>query len=104
MIVGVSAIGSADSYKIVLDRGFVVYQQNSPIRMVGSLQDISEIKQLEARLFREKLKKQKQIAEAILRAQEQERTRMGHELHDNVNQILSPRLADREWPFYGAYK
>jgi signal transduction histidine kinase len=56
--------------------------------MVGSLQDISEIKQLEAKLFREKLKKQKQIAEAILQAQEQERTRIGHELHDNVNQIL----------------
>jgi len=23
---------------------------------------------------------------------------------DNVNQVLTPRLADREWPFYGAYK
>lgn len=23
---------------------------------------------------------------------------------DNANQILSPRLADREWPYYGAYK
>lgn len=23
---------------------------------------------------------------------------------DNVNQILSPRLADREWPYYGGYK
>ena len=23
---------------------------------------------------------------------------------DNVNQILTPRLADREWPFYGAHK
>jgi calcineurin-like phosphoesterase family protein len=23
---------------------------------------------------------------------------------DNVNQILSPRIADREWPYYGAYK
>ena len=76
------------TYKIVLDRGFVVYQHGKPVRMVGALQDVSEIKQLEARLFREKLKKQKQIAEAILQAQEQERTRIGHELHDNVNQIL----------------
>jgi Icc protein len=23
---------------------------------------------------------------------------------DNVNQTLSPRIADREWPYYGAYK
>jgi PAS domain S-box-containing protein len=75
-------------YKIVLDRGFVVYQDNNPVRMVGSLQDISEIKQLEALLVREKLKRQQQVAEAILQAQEQERTRIGHELHDNVNQIL----------------
>jgi hypothetical protein len=23
---------------------------------------------------------------------------------DNVNQVLQPRMADREWPYYGAYK
>ena len=23
---------------------------------------------------------------------------------DNVNQVLQPRIADREWPFYGSYK
>jgi hypothetical protein len=23
---------------------------------------------------------------------------------DNRNQILQPRIADREWPYYGAYK
>jgi len=23
---------------------------------------------------------------------------------DNINQILQPRIADREWPYYGAYK
>ena len=23
---------------------------------------------------------------------------------DNVNQVLQPRIADREWPFYGPYK
>jgi hypothetical protein len=23
---------------------------------------------------------------------------------DNVNQKLSPRIADREWPFYGEHK
>jgi hypothetical protein len=23
---------------------------------------------------------------------------------DNVNQILQSRVADREWPYYGAYK
>ncbi|MFI5156486.1 MAG: PAS domain S-box protein [Chitinophagales bacterium] len=75
-------------FKMVFDRGFVVYEEGHPIRMVGSLQDISELKQLEHRLFEEKLKQQKRISEAILQAQEQERTNIGHELHDNVNQIL----------------
>ncbi len=28
-------------------------------------------------------------AEAIIRAQQEERARLGHELHDNVNQILA---------------
>ena len=79
---------SDGSYKIVLDRGFVVYNGAVPIRMVGSLQDVSEIKQLEGQLIREKLKQQQQIAEAIFQAQERERTRIGLELHDNVNQIL----------------
>jgi hypothetical protein len=23
---------------------------------------------------------------------------------DNMNQVLQPRMADREWPFYGAHK
>jgi 3',5'-cyclic-AMP phosphodiesterase len=23
---------------------------------------------------------------------------------DNINQRLSPRVADQEWPYYGAYK
>ena len=75
-------------FKMVFDRGFVVYEDGHPIRMVGSLQDISELKQLELRLFEEKLKQQKRISEAILQAQEQERTNIGHDLHDNVNQIL----------------
>jgi PAS domain S-box-containing protein len=76
-------------YIIICNRGFVIYENNEPIRMIGSLQDISPIKKLETQLLDQKLKQQKGIAEAIIQAQEEERTRIGHELHDNVNQILS---------------
>jgi PAS domain S-box-containing protein len=76
-------------YKMVYNRGFVIYEDNLPIRMIGSLQDISEVRQLESQLVDQKLKQQKGIAEAIIHSQEEERTRIGHELHDNVNQILS---------------
>ena len=37
---------------------------------------------------RYRLMEQQGTAEAIIRAQEDERTRIGHELHDNINQIL----------------
>jgi signal transduction histidine kinase len=57
--------------------------------MIGSLQDISELKELENELADVRLQRQKEISETVIRVQEKERTRIGHELHDNVNQILS---------------
>jgi PAS domain S-box-containing protein len=76
------------SYKLTYNRGFVIYENNEPIRMIGSLLDVSIIRKLETELVEQKLKEQKGIAEAIIHSQEEERTRIGHELHDNVNQIL----------------
>lgn len=77
------------SYKHIKDKGFVIYENGLPVRMIGSLNDISELKELNNRLADEKLKHQKELSETVIRAQEKERTRIGHELHDNVNQILS---------------
>lgn len=76
------------SYKDVQDRGFVVYENGLPVKMIGSLQDVSPLKQLQNELADERLQRQKEIAETVIRAQEKEKTRIGHELHDNVNQIL----------------
>jgi PAS domain S-box-containing protein len=77
------------SFKIFHSRGFIIYEKEQPVRMIGSSLDVSETKHLETQLFEEKLKKQKQIAETIIVAQQDERTRIGHELHDNINQILA---------------
>ncbi len=77
------------SYKHVADKGFVVYENGLPVKMIGSLQDISMVKELENELADVRLQKQKEISETVIRVQEKERTRIGHELHDNVNQILS---------------
>ncbi len=76
-------------FKMMLNRGFIIYEKGEAVRMIGSLQDISEIRSLETQLVKQKLKQQKGVAEAIIQAQEDERGRIGHELHDNVNQILS---------------
>ena len=50
--------------------------------------DVTERLQLEEELNEQRLSKQKQITEAVILAQEKERTEIGKELHDNVNQIL----------------
>ncbi|HEX2609089.1 MAG TPA: PAS domain S-box protein [Flavisolibacter sp.] len=52
-------------------------------------QDITDKVQLEAELLHEKLSHQRQIAKATLDVQEKERSEIGKELHDNVNQILT---------------
>lgn len=77
------------SYKPIQDKGFVVYENGLPVKMIGSLQDISMVKELENELADFRLQKQKEISETVIRVQEMERTRIGYELHDNVNQILS---------------
>lgn len=51
--------------------------------------NITEKIALSRKLEREKNIKEKQIAEAVVSAQEKERTEIGKELHDNVNQLLS---------------
>ncbi len=76
-------------YKNMLDRGFVIYENGMPVKMIGSLTDITDEKMMENLLIEEKLRQYKNISETALRVQEQERTRLGREMHDNVNQILS---------------
>lgn len=76
-------------YKHMRDKGFIVYENGLPVKMIGSIQDISNVKELERMLIEERLKRHKDVSELVIQAQEKERTQIGHELHDNVNQILS---------------
>jgi len=77
------------TYKHMHDKGYIVYENGLPVKMIGTLQDVSDLKELEEQLMSEKLERQKEISETVIRVQEKERSRIGHELHDNVNQILS---------------
>jgi len=79
-------------YKHIQDKGFVIYENGLPVKMVGSLHDISDLKELENKLADERIQRQQEISETVIQVQEKERTRIGHELHDNVNQILSTTL------------
>jgi PAS domain S-box-containing protein len=51
--------------------------------------DITERRQLQEQLDRERTERQKRITSAVIQAQEQERALIGRELHDNVNQVLT---------------
>ena len=81
---------SADGgYAYVHDRGHIIYNRGHASRMIGATQDISERVLLEKKLAGERLRRQKEITEAVLTAQENEREQIGKELHDNLNQILA---------------
>jgi PAS domain S-box-containing protein len=51
--------------------------------------NITDRVKLQKKLNREMLNKQKEITSAVIKAQEMERSQLGLELHDNVNQILT---------------
>lgn len=80
---------SDGEYKPMYNRGFIVYENELPVKMIGSLQDMTEVKLLRDQLSEEKEQRQKKITESVIKAQERERRRIGQELHDNVNQILT---------------
>jgi PAS domain S-box-containing protein len=78
------------TYSHVYDRGVIIRnEQGKPVRMIGAAQDISERKRLEKELLTNELEHQKAINQATVDSQEQERTEIGKELHDNVNQVLT---------------
>ncbi len=81
---------SNGEYALVHDRGFLIFDQEGKInRMIGSMQDITEKRELEKELLKQELEKQKMVAQAVVSAQEKERADIGKDLHDNVNQILT---------------
>ncbi|RYF86006.1 MAG: PAS domain S-box protein, partial [Chitinophagaceae bacterium] len=60
------------------------------LRMLGGVAlDITKRVELEQLLAEDEARKKQEIIQAIINAQEKERTELAYELHDNVNQILS---------------
>ena len=59
------------------------------LKMIGTIQDITERKQLEKKIAEQKLTEQRLINEITIQTQEKERKELGRELHDNINQILA---------------
>jgi two-component system sensor histidine kinase UhpB len=77
-------------YRTFYDRAYMLYDETGWLyRMSGAMQDITQRKVLENSLAEERLIRQKQITDAVITGQEKERSQLGEELHDNINQILA---------------
>lgn len=78
------------TYSHVYDRGLILRdEKGSPVRIIGAAQNISERKRLENEILKRELEHKKILNKATIDSQEQERSEIGRELHDNVNQILT---------------
>ena len=78
------------SYAYVHDRGHVIYnEQKQALRIIGATRDITEQVLSEKKITEERLTKQRQITDAVLTAQENERKAIGTELSENLNQMLA---------------
>lgn len=76
------------AYKYLYDSGKILYKNGKPIRVLGAIKDLTAQKELEKQLLEEQAHKHQAITLATITAQEQEKTNISRELHDNVNQIL----------------
>ena len=76
------------NYKFLFDSGVILYKGGKAVRILGAIRDLTGQKKLEKQLLDEQVQRHQAITEATIAAQEQEKTNISRELHDNVNQIL----------------
>ncbi|HJY23567.1 MAG TPA: PAS domain S-box protein, partial [Hanamia sp.] len=84
-----NTVQNFDTFYEKLNGWFEVSAYPSPNGLSVYFRDITDKKMLQQRLLEEQMNKQKEIARAVVNAQERERTGIGEELHDNVNQLLA---------------
>jgi two-component system sensor histidine kinase UhpB len=78
------------AYAEIFDRGYVIHSvDRRPIRMVGSMMEVSERKRTEAQL--------RNLAARLEAIREEERTRIAREIHDEVGQALTALKMDLAW-------
>jgi signal transduction histidine kinase len=78
------------SYKLVLEKLYVVRnEKGKPYRIVGTMQDLTKIKAIEKRGEDDKLRQQREMTKAIMKAEEEERKEISDELNENINQVLA---------------
>ncbi|MFT3682303.1 MAG: PAS domain-containing protein [Ferruginibacter sp.] len=78
------------SYKLILDRLFLVRDANQQsLRMIGTMQDLTEIDTLQQQLDNIRKEQHMAMMKAIFQAEENERNYISQELNENINQVLA---------------
>ncbi|MEJ0104000.1 MAG: sensor histidine kinase [Bacteroidota bacterium] len=83
-------LGSDNKYYIVISSIYIVRDKETgkAIRLVGAVQDMTELRNLQAEYYEERLIHKQRLTASIIKAQENEKERWAGEMHDNVCQIL----------------
>lgn len=77
-------------YKKVLDRLFVVRDQDKKaLRLIGTMQDLSELEALQNQVENLKLQHHREMIRVSIDTEEKERRDISEELHENINQVLA---------------
>jgi two-component system sensor histidine kinase UhpB len=77
------------SIRVMNDRGGVILdEEGTPIRLVGTAQDVTETRKAEQAL-QEYAARLKTLSRRVVEVQEEERRHLARELHDEIGQVLS---------------
>ncbi|MCC6286468.1 MAG: PAS domain-containing protein [Chitinophagaceae bacterium] len=77
------------SYKVIADWFSILRDiSGKPYRLIVSMQDHTEQRDLEKQLTEKEIVYRRQLARTVMDTQESERRKLAEELHDNVNQLL----------------
>jgi PAS domain S-box-containing protein len=78
------------SYKLILDRLFIVRNdEGKPMRMIGTMQDLTHINELEQQLDELRKQEKRKMQISLLANSEKENKIISEELHENINQVLA---------------
>jgi PAS domain S-box-containing protein len=89
VVMGVYRKKYNDRVWILVNTEPVKNDEGQLIYVICSFMDITEQKKMAQLLIDQEVQKQKQVTQATIDAQEKERTEIGKELHDNINQHLN---------------
>ncbi len=89
VVIGVYRKKYNDRVWILVNTEPILDEEGKVLYVICSFMDITEQKRMAQLLIDQEIQKQKQVIQATIDAQEKERTEIGKELHDNINQHLN---------------